>query len=262
MSLNNWILLTDPMEQFIVFSGDYSDNLLVSQRAFARIFPAGMGGFTLYTLATGFVIFLSSLVGRRPWARHVRWLSMRIRSMTRKSVTNTTFAPFAFMLSSIYLSIWFSNLIGLMPYSPTPTASVVGPATHVFACLFTAYIYAIILHKLAVFRALFPKSTPVYLMWLIIAIEGVSFGAKSVSLIVRLFANMLAGHALLKIIISTIIGLFQSDAYWAFCIAVATLAEPLFLCIYYLELIIAFLQAYVFLTMSAIFIAEVIHLDH
>ena len=58
-----------------------------------------------------------------------------------------------------------------------------------------------------------PKSTPSYLMALIIAIEAVSFAAKTVSLIVRLFANMLAGHALLKIIISSIVGLFQSDAY-------------------------------------------------
>lgn len=251
------------MEQFIIFSGDYSDNLFVSPRAIARIFPTGLVGLNLFTIATGFVLLLSSLgTRRRRWASYVRWFSMRMRSMARKVVTNTTFAPFGFMLSSIYLSIWFSNFIGLMPYSPTPTASVVGPATHVFACLFTTYIYAVILHKWAVFRALFPKSTPTYLMWLIISIEAVSFGAKSVSLIVRLFANMLAGHALLKIIISSIIGFFQSDAYWALCIAVATLAEPIFLCIYYLELIIAFLQAYVFITMSSIYIAEVIHLDH
>jgi hypothetical protein len=54
------------MEQFIVFSGDYSDNFLVSQRALARIFPSGMGGFTLYTLATAFVILLTSIAGRRP----------------------------------------------------------------------------------------------------------------------------------------------------------------------------------------------------
>lgn len=93
------------MEQFIIFSGDYSENLLVSKRVLARATPVGMGGFNLYTLATAFVIILSSIVGRRTWTRKIRFLSMRMRSMARKVVTNTAFAPFGFMLSSIYLSI-------------------------------------------------------------------------------------------------------------------------------------------------------------
>lgn len=53
------------MEQFIVFSGDYSDNVLLTQRVLTRIFPTGMVGLNLFTLATGFVLLLSSLGARR-----------------------------------------------------------------------------------------------------------------------------------------------------------------------------------------------------
>jgi len=53
------------MEQFIIFSGDYSDNILVTQRVLSRIFPTGMVGFNLFTIATSFVLLLSSLGSRR-----------------------------------------------------------------------------------------------------------------------------------------------------------------------------------------------------
>jgi F-type H+-transporting ATPase subunit a len=113
------------------------------------------------------------------------------------------------------------------------------------------------LHNVRYLAILYPTGTPAAMAPFIIAIELISYCARAVSLGMRLFANMFAGHALVKILMSFT---------WLFLTsAVPLLSIPVFallLLIFMLECGIAYLQSYVFATLSGMYIEDVISLGH
>jgi len=157
-------------------------------------------------------------------------------------------------LVGIFTSLVFFNVFGLIPSAYTFTSSLVAPLFFSIMIL-TIYIYTLVSkYKLSLFAGFLPAETNVYIAPLIVLIEILSTGAKFISLGVRLFANMFAGHLLLKVFYSIsfkIILSFALVAYFSQVVVVFFL-----LSITALELMIAFLQSFVLLLLAVLYLKE------
>jgi F-type H+-transporting ATPase subunit a len=164
------------------------------------------------------------------------------------------FFPFVF---TIFVFVLFSNFFGLIPGAFTVTSQIA--VTFALACL---VMVAVIVTGIAVhgigFLKLFVPHAPWYLLLLLVPIELISFMTRPISLSVRLFANMLAGHTMLKVFASFVIALGGAAGIALKLLSVA----PMFLivAITALELLVAFLQAYVFAILTCIYLNEALHL--
>jgi F-type H+-transporting ATPase subunit a len=163
------------------------------------------------------------------------------------------FFPFVF---TIFVFVLFSNFFGLIPGASTVTSQIA--VTFALACLviLTVIVTGFVVHGFG-FLKLFVPHAPWYLLILLVPIELISFFTRPISLSVRLFANMLAGHTMLKVFASFVIALGGAGGVW-----VAVSAAPMFLivAISALELLVAFLQAYVFAILTCIYLNEALHL--
>ena len=162
--------------------------------------------------------------------------------------------PFVFALFSFVL---VGNLLGLLPYAFTYTSHIAvtfGLAAIVFL---TTTIVAIAIHGRKFFGYFFPEGAPIWLAPILIPVEIVSYLSRPVSLSVRLFANMLAGHVMLKIF-ATFVVLLGSLGAVGFVGAAVPLAVNVALVGF--ELLVAFLQAYVFAILASVYLHDAVHL--
>lgn len=158
-------------------------------------------------------------------------------------------------LGTIFIFILANNIIGLIPHSYTPTSNPIVPATLAIIVFFTIQITNI--RKNGIFgylRSFVPKGVPAWMWIIVIPIEIISSVAKPFSLLVRLTANMLAGHIIVLVLISLIL-LFKS-----YLIAIPVL--PFTVILYIFEIFVAGLQAYIFTILSAVYIGDAIHPKH
>ena len=186
-----------------------------------------------------------------------RWQSIAelsyefIANMLRENVGSEgrKYFPFVF---SLFMFILFSNVLGLIPYSFTSTSHIIVTFSLAAVVFIGVTVIGIVRHK-AKFVSLFvPSGVPIFLMPLLIPIEIISYLTRPVSLSLRLFANMMAGHTLLKVFGGFVValGLF-GVAPLVFIVA-----------LYGLELIVAFLQAYVFTILTCLYLNDAINLHH
>ena len=185
-----------------------------------------------------------------------RWQSMAelsyefVANLLRDTVGNEgrKYFPFVF---SLFMFILFGNMLGMIPYSFTFTSHVIVT----FAMALTVFIGVTILgfvkHGFHFFRFFVPPGVSVVLWPLMIPIEIISYLSRPISLSVRLFANLTAGHTMLKVFAGFIISLGVVGGILPFAFVVALTG---------LELLIAFLQAYVFTILTCFYINDSIHL--
>ncbi|AXK81623.1 F0F1 ATP synthase subunit A [Pseudolabrys taiwanensis] len=166
------------------------------------------------------------------------------------------FFPFVFTLFTFILTV---NLIGLIPYTFTVTSHIIVTLALALTVFFTVLIYGLYRHGLHFFGLFAPKGIPVYILPLIVCIEILSFLSRPISHSVRLFANMLAGHITLKVFASFIAMLGSAGIIG---VAGATLPLALVIGLTALELLVAFLQAYVFAILTCIYLNDAIHPGH
>ena len=114
------------------------------------------------------------------------------------SVDNERYFP---VISVLFNFILFSNLIGLLPYSFTTTSHLIVTFSLSFSIFIGINIITFAKYKMKTFSLFLPANTTFFLALLLVPIEFVSYLAKSVSLGVRLFINLMAGHSLLKVIV-------------------------------------------------------------
>lgn len=166
------------------------------------------------------------------------------------------FFPFVF---TIFMFILAANLIGLIPYTFTVTSHIIITAALALLVFLTVVIYGFYKNGLKFFGLFVPHGIPIYILPLIVFIEVLSFLSRPISHSVRLFANMLAGHITLKVFASfiTLLG-----GLGILGIAGATLPLALVVALTALELLVAFLQAYVFAILTCIYINDAIHPGH
>lgn len=156
----------------------------------------------------------------------------------------------------IFGFILFSNLIGLTPYAFTPTSHIIVTFTIAFSCFLGFTILGFIRHGLGFLSFFVPTGVPVVLLPLMVVIEVMSYFIRPISLSVRLFANMLAGHTLLHIIAGFVVALMNIS------LLLGIIPFVLLLAITLLEFGIAFLQAYVFVILLAIYLNDSLNIAH
>jgi len=162
------------------------------------------------------------------------------------------FLPYIFLLMSFLL---LANLFGMIPYSFALTSHFALTLFLSFTTFFSSVALGFQCHGLNFFSLFLPQGAPFLLAPFLIAVEFISYLARLFSLAIRLFANIMSGHTLLKIL---------AGFAWTLTIALASLIGfvPFFVVfvITGLEIIIAFLQAYVFTVLSAIYLNEALQL--
>jgi F-type H+-transporting ATPase subunit a len=159
--------------------------------------------------------------------------------------------PFIFTL---FMFILFGNLLGMVPGSFTYTSHIVVTFSMAIFVVTAVTIIGIVRHGRHFFSFFAPSGAPIYVMPLLVPIEVLSYLIRPISLSVRLFVNMMAGHIMLKTFAGFIIGLS------AFYLVPAIAPLALTVGLSGLELAIAFLQAYVFTVLTCIYLHDCIHL--
>ena len=162
---------------------------------------------------------------------------------------------FSFIFT-LFLFILIGNLLGMFPYSFTWTSHIIVTFAIAFFIFIGVTIIAIYKHGLLKFMSFFaPSGVPKPMLILLVPIEIISYLSRPVSLSVRLFANMMAGHTLLKVIGGFVFVLGANTFIIGGVLPLAFLVA-----LTGLEIVIAFLQAYVFAILTCLYINDAIHL--
>jgi len=162
--------------------------------------------------------------------------------------------PFVF---TIFFFVLMGNLIGLFPFQFTYTSHIAVTGALAAMVVVVTTVVALKIHGLHFFAYFFPDGAPKALAPLIIPIEVISYLSRLVSLSVRLFANMVAGHVMLKVFASFIVMLGAAGVLGQI-IAVGPVVLTVGLVGF--ELLVAFLQAYVFAILTCIYLHDAVHL--
>jgi F-type H+-transporting ATPase subunit a len=167
------------------------------------------------------------------------------------------FFPLVF---SLFMFICVSNLVGIIPYTFTVSSHIIVTAALALLVFFIVLFYGFYKNGLKFFKIFMPSGIPIFIAPLVIFIEVLSFFLKPISHSVRLFANMLAGHIALKVFAGFVAMLGVSLGAVGWIGGVAPLALTVALTA--LELLVAFLQAYVFAILTCIYLNDAIHPGH
>jgi F-type H+-transporting ATPase subunit a len=167
------------------------------------------------------------------------------------------FFPFVFTL---FMFVLFANMFGMIPFAFTPTSHIIVTFAMAAAIFLIVLVVGFSRHGLRFF-SLFVPEVPWYMLPLLVPIEMISFLIRPLTLSVRLFANMLAGHTMLQIFAGFVIALAGAGGVLALLSPVPVL---LITAIVALEFLVAFLQAYVFTILTCIYLNEALRLhgDH
>jgi ATP synthase subunit 6 len=158
-------------------------------------------------------------------------------------------------LNTVFAFVLFNNLIGMIPYSDTATSSLI-LTFWTSLSVFGSLMYLLLKKQgVAYFFSLFmPSGSPLPLMFLLVPIEFISYSFRLVSLSVRLFANMFAGHTLLKVIVGFSWSMILVGDIF---LVVNLIPVAILVVLTFLELAVAIVQAYIFTTLTAIYLKDI-----
>jgi len=252
---NVWI--NSPLEQFEVTS------LIGLNAPLFGYLNLTLTNLALYAMVVLFLVSALHLMGNNnnkllpsKWSIGLESSFASINSMVREQIgrANEIYLPFIY---SFFFFVLIANLTGNVPYSFTITTSIVVSLGLSFTIFIGVTILGLSIHKLHFFSFFIPSGTPLGLVPLLTLIELVSYIARAFSLGIRLFANLVAGHTLMKIISTLLYQLFTSSVLIA---ALALIPFALFLAIMTLELAVSFIQAYVISILTCSYIKDAIEL--
>jgi F-type H+-transporting ATPase subunit a len=187
-----------------------------------------------------------------------RWQSMVelsyefIAKMVRDNVGSDGMRYFPFVFT-LFMFILFCNLIGMVPFTFTVTSHIIVTFVMAAVVFLGVTVIGFIRHGTHFLKLFVPSGVPIFLLPLLVVIELLSYLTRPISLSVRLFANMMAGHTMLKVFGGFVValGVLAGWAPLAFVVALTGL-----------EIGIAILQAYVFAILTCIYLNDAINLHH
>jgi len=209
----------------------------------------------LMVIAVGLItLFLVMGVRRRSlvpgrWQSIVELAYDFVANMIRTNVGSDGRPYFPFIFS-LFMFILFGNMLGMLPYSFTFTSHLAVTLGMALVVFIGTTIIAFAKHGFHFFSFFLPHGTPWYVAPLLVPIEILSYFTRPVSLSLRLFANMTAGHTLLKVFGGFIVAMGVAGIIPAAAVVALT----------GLELVVAFLQAYVFAILSCIYLNDALHM--
>ena len=175
-----------------------------------------------------------------------------VANMVRDNVgaAGQRYFPFVF---SLFMFVLFCNMLGMTPYSFTVTSHIIVTFALAAFIFIGVTIIGFIRHGFGFLKFFVPSGVPMALLPLLVVIEIISYLTRPMSLSVRLFANMMAGHTMLKV-------------FGAFVVALGLIGgwAPLAFMVIFtgLEVLVAFLQAYVFAILTCIYLNDALHMHH
>ena len=192
---------------------------------------------------------------RRPAMVPGRWQSMVELSYVFianlvKDTVGTEGRPYFPFIFTVFMFVLVGNLIGMVPYGFTFTSHIIVTFTMAMVVFLGVTVIALIKHKMHFFTFFMPPGVPLIMAPLLVPIEIISYLSRPMSLSVRLFANMLAGHTLLKVFAGFVVAL---GLFGVFPLAFVVVLTGL-------EIVIAFLQAFVFTILTCLYLNDALHL--
>jgi len=177
-----------------------------------------------------------------------------VRSMAGEE--GLKFFPFVFTL---FFFIFFANMIGMVPYAFTTTSHVAVTGALALLVIGIVIVYGLFKNGLSFFKLFAPAGAPWPIYILLVPIEVISFIARPMTLALRLFANMLAGHIMLKLFAGFAATLLTLGVVY---VPVALLAFVMGVALNALEFLVAGLQAYVFAILTCVYLNDALHPAH
>ena len=180
-------------------------------------------------------------------------LSYSFISKMISDTAGTKAKPYFSFIFSLFMFVLFCNMLGMIPYTFTVTSHII--VTFVLAAFIFigVTIIGFIKHGLGYLKLFVPSGVPMVLLPLIVIIEIISYLSRPISLSVRLFANMMAGHTMMKVFGGFVVSLGIVGGWLPLGFSVALTG---------LEILVAFLQAYVFAILTCIYLNDALNLHH
>ncbi len=175
-----------------------------------------------------------------------------VDKMTHDVLHDNARRYFPFVLT-LFSFILFCNVLGLVPYSFTVTSHIIVTLALALTVFLGATVIGFIRHGTGYLKLFVPSGVPPVLLPLVVVIEIVSYFIRPMSLSIRLFANMLAGHMMLKVMAGFVVMLGVLGGWLPLAAMVALTG---------LELLVAVLQAYVFALLTCMYLNDAMHVDH
>jgi len=251
------IFILSPLSQFEV------TNLIGLNAPILGHFNLTLTNLGLYSLFVLLIVIGLHYLGNNEsnlipskWSISLESSYASLSSMVREQIGahSEIYLPFVY---SLFFFILIGNLISNVPYSFAITASGVVSLGLSVTIFIGVTILALAIHGIKFFSFFIPAGTPLALVPLLVLIELISYLARAVSLGVRLFANLVAGHTLLKILSTYLYDLFTSSLI----VAVITLIPfTIFLALIGLELAVSLIQAFVFTLLVCSYLRDAIEL--
>ena len=249
---------SSPLDQFIIrdlfsIKADILGNLQISL--------TNMG---LYIIITTVIIFMYYLFATNydittpnGWSLSLESIYATVYSIVVNQINANKGQMFFPLISSLFIYILINNLVGMVPYSFAPTSHFILTFSISFTIVIGATILGFQIHSLKFFSLLVPSGCPLGLLPLLVLIEFISYLARNVSLGLRLAANVLSGHMLLNILGGFTYNIMSQGFVYFFL----GLLPLLFIVAFSgLEIGIAFIQAQVFVVLSASYIKDALEL--
>lgn len=264
------IAVASPLEQFELLSSAAAAS--GSAAALPRLWGGVTGalGFSslseVLTALSAFGLLLAAAVVRAPALAVRSWSGaageLLVRGLKNFLVSNATLAQQGYVpvFAVLVLSLAAFNLAGVAPFGFTVTSHIGATLFYAFTVFFGLNFIALARYGRTFFGIFAPAGTPFALLPLLVLLEFVSYAVRPLSLSIRLFANMLAGHALLKILVSFAFrGLTAGNG---FALAASLLGLTLIGAVLLLEFAVALLQVFVFATLFALYLVDVHTVAH
>jgi F-type H+-transporting ATPase subunit a len=160
---------------------------------------------------------------------------------------------FLLPIFTIFLFVFLSNFLGLIPGIYTITSQIVVTGVLALTVYLASLVIGFVKHGIKFLSILVPEGVPGWMLPLVVPIEIISQLARPLSLAVRLFANMTAGHTILFVLFTLTTSLAIYLKWLPFSISIV---------LYLLEVLVAFIQAYIFAVLSAVYLGQAMKLNH
>jgi len=242
---------TNPMHQFNVYR-------IGPEISFGNV-DISFTNASLFMMISALAIISVFFVGTRRKAiipTKIQLLTELSYTLISKMISDTAgskakpYFPFVF---SLFMFVLFCNMLGMLPYSFTVTSHIIVTFALAAVIFVGVTIIGFVNHGIKYLKLFIPSGVPLFLLPLIVIIEIISYLSRPVSLSVRLFANMMAGHTMLKVFGGFVISLGIIGGWLPLSFTVALTG---------LEILIAFLQAYVFAILTCIYLNDALNLNH
>ena len=242
-------MASNPMEQFTVYKIGPEINIAGINLSFTNS--------SLFMVISASIILLFLFFGskeKKIIPSKIQLLAEMSYTFVAKMISDTAgskakpYFPFIF---SLFMFVLFCNMVGMMPYSFTVTSHIIVTLIMAIFIFIAVTIIGFIKHGFKYLSIFVPSGVPTVLLPLITIIEIISYLSRPVSLSVRLFANMMAGHTMMKVFGGFVISLGIVGGWLPLSFSVALTG---------LEILVAFLQAYVFAILTCIYLNDALNL--